>query len=940
MRFLEKLLGRKGKEEKSTLRLTTSKGELTLKPEDFFEKDPDARIEEFWVDAMDVSEDGYWILVGRRHGVLQLYDWRGRIHRLPSRPPAQVITDIVFRGKYLALITPPYLVVYFLEDPRNPQTWKSFRTTQEGIRASVGLDLQGNLLAYGVVGERVYVIDISGGFGSEGLDFRSTFSYSEAQIGELRCLRLIGSGRVLLSGTKGVALYDLGGKLLKRLDHAAGRAVLPLRDRLILAEGNNLFVYDLQLEESLQSTTTPINISQIDLSPDGEFMFLADTEENRMGLVYLPNLEFVYSFEGFGYSVVRVSSDGTVYTCTYTDQEDKRFYSLRSIITNLTDLLYNKDRQSQIIKRAEEELKALKSKLKKAGNSSDPQELEEYRRLISMDAPIRRLREIILDAQHLIEEARFDTFVRNLEERIRQGKADAGDLRDLETKLKLEEGEKAQRLKALKESLEAYFQRTMQEHLEKVRGAVNEVESADLRDFEALEEVKKAREFINKLPSLISQQAQAQLLKVFHEKILQDRLSRYRIRFEDSRVVFGSEVFPKFSGERKRLKWRIKVEERLLLQDKMFAKIAFEREDGILIEPKRYPNLVSHEELKALPLWVKRYLRHLNGLFYHEPHRLPLFVSYEETPWFVRNLERFTSLIKEQLMYSEGILILEGDAGVGKNFLVEVFSALTNRPLYIIPCNSKMEKEDITFVYEFDPKRGTKRVYSDLVKALQTPGAVIYFDEINTLPPGMVKLFNPLFDYRRYLTLPTGEVIKAHREVVLVGGMNPQNYLGVSELPQDIKSRADIIFVDYPPFEDEKGIYHPDEAIILKDHVRGLSHLSLEEFVYLWHSVVNGIKTTPLEVQEALEESLWKVFELLKIANAIRKAYRAYQTQQSEEPVDFVFSIRDTIRCARRLDKHKNVKGLVLDTILPKVGSPLEKEIIKSLVERVLETNH
>ena len=155
----------------------------------------------------------------------------------------------------------------------------------------------------------------------------------------------------------------------------------------------------------------------------------------------------------------------------------------------------------------------------------------------------------------------------------------------------------------------------------------------------------------------------------------------------------------------------------------------------------------------------------------------PLFVSYEETPWFVKNLEKFTAIVKEQSLYSEGILILEGDAGVGKNFLVEVFSALTNRPLYIVPCNSKMEREDITFVYEFDPKRGTRRVYSDLVKALQTPGAVIYFDEINTLPAGMVKLFNPLFDYRRYLTLPTGEVIKAHKEVILVGGMNPPKLL-------------------------------------------------------------------------------------------------------------------------------------------------------------------
>ncbi len=935
MRFVQKLLRRREKEEEKVLRLTTPKGELTFSLEDFLEKDPDARIEEFWVDAMDVSEDGYWLLVGRRHGLLQLYDWTGKIHRLPSRPPAQVVTDILFKGRYLALITPPYLVVYLMEDTKNLQTWKSFRTTQEGIRASVGLDLYGSFLAYGVVGERVYVIDISGGFGSEGLDFKSTFSYSDAKIGELRFLRFLGGTRLLLSGTEGLALYDLGGRLLKRLNHASKRAALPLRDRVVLAEGNTLFAYDLQLEEALQSLTTPINISHMDISPDGDFIFLADAEENRMGVIYLPTFEFLHTFEGFGYSVVRVSPDGTLYTCAYKEEDEKRLYSLRAISTNLTEYIYNKDRQSQIIKRAEEELKALKNRLKRINTILEPQEFEEYRRLISMDMPIRRLRDIILQAQVLVEEAKFEAFVSNLEGRIREGKADAEDLREVESRLKIEEGERAERLKALRESLETYFQKTLQEHLEKVRQAISKVESDDLRDFEALEEIKIAREFINRLPGYLNQQAQTQLIKVFQEKLLQDKLSRYRIRFEDSKVIFGSEDFPKFSGEKRAFKWRIRVEERLPLQDRIFAKIAFEREDGLLVEPKRYPNLIPQEEIRRLPPWIRRYLRHLNGLLSHEPSRLPLFVSYEETPWFVRNLERFASLVKEQLMYSEGILILEGDAGVGKNFLVEVFSALTNRPLYIIPCNSKMEKEDITFVYEFDPKRGTKRVYSDLVKALQTPGAVIYFDEINTLPAGMVKLFNPLFDYRRYLTLPTGEVIKAHRDVVFVGGVNPQNYLGVSELPQDIKSRADIIFIDYPPFEDERGIYHPDEAIILKDYVRELSHLNLEEFVHLWHWVVNGIRVASLQGQEKLENLVWKIFELLKTANAIRSAYRAYQTQQSEEPVDFVFSIRDTIRCARRLSRYDGVKSLVLETILPKVGSPLEREIIKSIVERV-----
>jgi MoxR-like ATPase len=118
-----------------------------------------------------------------------------------------------------------------------------------------------------------------------------------------------------------------------------------------------------------------------------------------------------------------------------------------------------------------------------------------------------------------------------------------------------------------------------------------------------------------------------------------------------------------------------------------------------------------------------------------------------------------------------------------------------------------------------------------------------------------------------------------------------------------------------------------------------VSTLNKEEFTYLWYYVVNDVKT---ELGEKLrtperEKDIRLIFNLLKIANEIRKAYRAYQTQQSEEPVEFVFSIRDTIRCARRLKKYGDAKSVVLETIIPKISSPLEKEIVKSIVERALD---
>jgi MoxR-like ATPase len=128
-----------------------------------------------------------------------------------------------------------------------------------------------------------------------------------------------------------------------------------------------------------------------------------------------------------------------------------------------------------------------------------------------------------------------------------------------------------------------------------------------------------------------------------------------------------------------------------------------------------------------------------------------------------------------------------------------MFSHFTNRETFTFSCNFQSEKEDITYAFKFDPNKGTYQIDSSFIEMLQTPGAVVVLDEINTLPPGVAKMLNPLLDYRRTLYLPDGREIKAHPSVLIIGTMNPQNYLGVKPLSQEVKSRARILYVDYPP---------------------------------------------------------------------------------------------------------------------------------------------
>ena len=921
------------KEKEQEITIKASQGELTISKSEELQPSPDERIEEFWIETIGVSEDGYWVMVGRRHGIVQLYDWKGRIHRMPARPPAQVVSEIVFSGRFLGLLTPPYLVVYQMEDPHNPVTWKSFKLSQEGIRPSIGLDIKEGLLAFGVVGERVYAIDVASDLSLQTVDFKSTFSYKDDSIGDLKSIKILNHSKLLLSGSQGCAIYTLSGNIVKKIPVKAGRAVCVKGNSVYLGDGNRLIVYDQNLDTQVASIDTPIDISSVDVDASESFAFLADAERNVLGVADLKAQTFLERVEGFGYSVVKVSPDGSIYTSYHQSTQDLKLYYFVKLSSNLVDFYYTKDRKERIIKTAQDVYKKLTKSISTAKNPKELYYIKEYQELKDMDMPIREVREIIEKAQEGLKRRDMELFVEEIKQKITAGSISREDLKYVEERLR---ENPTQELQRLKDSILEYFSKTFEEKLRSVSLALSKAQATRLQDLELLPEVKDVRDFVSSMPKELYQTSQERLSKLLQEKVVKERLERFKIVLFDDKVVFGKEEFPKFSGERRRLKWRIRTEDRLMVEGREYVRLAFEREDGIIVEPKRYPSILDVDKLKHTPEWIRRYLRHLNNLHPYQEYRLPLMVSYEETPWFVENLERFTSLVKEQLLYHDGIVILEGDAGVGKNFLVEVFAILTKRPLYIVPCNSKMEKEDLTFVYEFDPKRGTRRVYSDLVKALQTPGAIVYLDEINTLPASLVKIFNPLFDYRRYLVLSSGEVIKAHKDVILVGGMNPQNYLGVSELPQDIKSRADIIFIDYPPFEKDGNLYHPDEALILRDYIKAFAGLTKEEFTYLWHYVINGIQLDipkELATQERIK-FMHLLFELIKIANTVRSAYRAYQMQQSEEPVEFVFSIRDTIRCARRLDKYQDSKAVVLDTILPKVSSPLEKEIIKSIVER------
>ena len=73
----------------------------------------------------------------------------------------------------------------------------------------------------------------------------------------------------------------------------------------------------------------------------------------------------------------------------------------------------------------------------------------------------------------------------------------------------------------------------------------------------------------------------------------------------------------------------------------------------------------------------------------------------------MEKLEEVSEALKLQLDNHRGILILQGEAGTGKNVMVDMLANLANREVIQIACNENTVKEDLTYEFYYDPEKGT-----------------------------------------------------------------------------------------------------------------------------------------------------------------------------------------------------------------------------------------
>jgi len=347
--------------------------------------------------------------------------------------------------------------------------------------------------------------------------------------------------------------------------------------------------------------------------------------------------------------------------------------------------------------------------------------------------------------------------------------------------------------------------------------------------------------------------------------------------------------------------------------------------------------------------------------------------NIKEFPSFNLNMEHLVDCMATQHAQSKGIALMLGEAGTGKNIAVENFAANTNRPFHWFPCGRGMDAIDLVAHYEFTTEEGTKRFFTNLVRGIQTPGAVVMIDEVNSLKPEVQAMLHGLGDDNRTLKYDGVSIPVAEDVLIIIAG-NPATYGSAGNLGEALlsRTRGQSMVMEYPALtkgeliareekwskefleqrEQEDNTlkdYACDEAIVLYSELNEFSGVNEEEFALLWDVVVNetsqGSKIMEVEKNEKLvklvtgltgehiKKTLIDMRDMLRIADQWRKRF-----EKKSGGFDIVgVSMRDTIALMRAYKNERNVRKAYLTLIDDYKKNPIDGlDVTHSAAERLI----
>src|SRR3989344_3036903 len=272
------------------------------------------------------------------------------------------------------------------------------------------------------------------------------------------------------------------------------------------------------------------------------------------------------------------------------------------------------------------------------------------------------------------------------------------------------------------------------------------------------------------------------------------------------------------------------------------------------------------------------------------------FVPEWESHWVVDNqtekyLENMAGSLKMQIDLQADILNLKGHTGTGKDLLVKMFANRTNRPYFAMDCTKWTTEFELSEDVTLESKDGasqTVKVPSVVLNAITTPGAIMYFNEMNAMTEQAQIFLHGLMDEKRTLTLKTssGKSVKADKDVLLIGSMNP-DYPGTFAPQFATRGRMVELDIEYPPLygERDQGDTNPNrpfnsaEPLRIARSVDSLSDFTYEsnpeynDFVKIWDKEVNGVQNDAPDLNPTQKFDLEVILALTQFGDKLREGF-------------------------------------------------------------------
>lgn len=163
-------------------------------------------------------------------------------------------------------------------------------------------------------------------------------------------------------------------------------------------------------------------------------------------------------------------------------------------------------------------------------------------------------------------------------------------------------------------------------------------------------------------------------------------------------------------------------------------------------------------------------------------------------------------------------LLVQGETGVGKDYLIEYLCAKTNRPMVRVNFGAGTTYADLIGDWvPSDEGDGFEFKPGILYMAVKY-GWVFVADEINAAgPEATMPLHGVTEDDGKLSVPPTSEVLTPHEEFRFVGTMNPPSYAGTKPLNDAFRARLFTMNVDYLEPEGEKALLFESTAFDPQD---------------------------------------------------------------------------------------------------------------------------